>query len=94
MMSILFIAQLLTTFILGRPVILKREYRNTIVLPIRILLHQKPMTGNFFFTIGCKTREMALKIEKHIKSMKKREYYFNLKKHPGIVCRLKEKYQG
>ena len=49
---------------------------------------------SLFFSVDCDSRELALKIEHHIKAMRKREYYFNLKKYPEIVIRLKEKFNN
>lgn len=46
-----------------------------------------------FFTLECVSREQALKIEKHLKSMRKRGYYDHLKNYPEIAIRLKEKYK-
>ena len=45
-----------------------------------------------FHTIHCNSRRQALLIEKHIKRMKKREYYHNLKKYPEIQAKLIVKY--
>ncbi|MBN2728411.1 MAG: GIY-YIG nuclease family protein [Bacteroidales bacterium] len=38
--------------------------------------------------------ELARKIESHIKKMKSRKYYENLKKFPEIMQKLIEKYKG
>ncbi len=47
-----------------------------------------------FLQIPCESRNEAICIEKHIKSMKKRSYYSNLKKYPEMVDRLIEKFRG
>jgi putative endonuclease len=46
-----------------------------------------------FFKIVCKSKIQALKIEKHIKSMKIKNYIFNLKKYSELVVKLKGKYK-
>ncbi|MFA7444568.1 MAG: GIY-YIG nuclease family protein [Flavobacteriaceae bacterium] len=46
-----------------------------------------------FFTIECESLAQALKIEKHIKSMKSVTYIQNLKQYPQISQKLKEKYK-
>jgi putative endonuclease len=45
-----------------------------------------------FFSIECSSRTIALKIEQHIKKMRKRKYLFDLKEHPNISKQLLEKY--
>ncbi len=45
-----------------------------------------------FYSITCKDKKQALKIEKHIKSMKSRKYYMNLKKYPEISQKLLSRY--
>ena len=45
-----------------------------------------------FFEIECDTISQALKIEKHIKSMKSKIYIINLKKCPDMSEKLKLKY--
>jgi putative endonuclease len=47
-----------------------------------------------FWSLDCGDISIARKIEAHIKKMKSRAYYQNLKKHPGISTRLFEKYKG
>jgi putative endonuclease len=47
-----------------------------------------------FYHIDCDSRKQAMKIEKHIKSMRKRLYYYNLKKYPEITQKLLEKFRG
>ncbi len=45
-----------------------------------------------FHKIDCETKELALKIESHIKSMKSKIYIENLIKYPGITVKLFNKY--
>lgn len=45
-----------------------------------------------FYSITCNNRVQARKIETHIKKMKSIKYIQNLKKHPEIIERLKNKY--
>jgi putative endonuclease len=47
-----------------------------------------------FFRIEELSYDQARKIEKHIKNMKSRSYYYNLKKYPAIVEKLKNKYSS
>ena len=47
-----------------------------------------------FFTIECSSREQAMKIERHIKSMKSKKYIHDLKNYPAIAQKLLEKYAG
>jgi putative endonuclease len=46
-----------------------------------------------FYFIECETKEQAIKIEKHLKRMKSKTYYKNLKKYPEITQRLMERYK-
>ena len=46
-----------------------------------------------FHTILCESKTQALKIERHIKNMKSRKYYFNLVQYSDIELKLKEKYK-
>ena len=46
-----------------------------------------------FFFIECESKSQAQKIERHIKKMKSRKYYHNLKKYPNISSTLLEKYR-
>jgi putative endonuclease len=39
-------------------------------------------------SIPCKEKSIALKLERHIKSMKSRSYIENLIRHPEVVSRL------
>ena len=41
-----------------------------------------------YFTLKCKSKEQALAIEKHIKSMKSKTYIQNLVKYPEIKHEL------
>ena len=45
-----------------------------------------------FWKGECASKAQALKIEKHIKSMKNRNYYHNLNRYNEIFLRLKDKY--
>jgi putative endonuclease len=45
-----------------------------------------------FLVIECLTISQAVKIEKHIKDMKSRKYFFSLKTYPEIINKLLEKY--
>jgi putative endonuclease len=52
----------------------------------------KTQEWELFFEIECDTINQALKIEKHIKSMKRKIYIANLKKYPDMSEKLKLKY--
>ncbi len=45
-----------------------------------------------YLLISCKNREIARKLEKHIKSMKSKNYIRNLMKYPEIIEKLQAKY--
>lgn len=45
-----------------------------------------------FFSITVENISVARKIEAHVKRMKSKKYYHNLKTYPDIVKRLIEKY--
>jgi putative endonuclease len=45
-----------------------------------------------YLLISCKDREIARKLEKHIKSMKSKRYIQNLLKYPEIIEKLQAKY--
>ena len=45
-----------------------------------------------FYSIECKSRVQARKIETHIKKMKSKTYIRNLLKYPEIMIKLKNKY--
>jgi putative endonuclease len=47
---------------------------------------------SLFYSIECLNRLQARKIETHIKKMKSKAYIQNLKKHPEITEKLKNKY--
>ena len=47
---------------------------------------------NVFLIIDCQSKLQGLSIEKHIKNMKSKTYIENLKKHPEIIVKLKQKY--
>lgn len=71
-------------------------------LPSRILLHNNgDFKGAFtqmaddwqeFAVFYCSSREIARKIEHHIKRMKSRKYLFDLKQYPEIFQKLVIKY--
>jgi putative endonuclease len=46
-----------------------------------------------YWTIECKSIEIAGRIEKHLKNMKSRKYLENLKKNPEIGLKLLQRYQ-
>lgn len=46
-----------------------------------------------FFSICCENRTQAIKIESHIKKMKSRKYFENLKKFPDISQKIINKYK-
>ena len=45
-----------------------------------------------FHSIECISMSQAMRIERHIKNMKSRKYIQNLKVHPEISEKLKERY--
>jgi putative endonuclease len=45
-----------------------------------------------FYVLECETKYQAIKIEEHIKRMKMRKYYFDIKRYPEIGKKLLEKY--
>ena len=47
-----------------------------------------------FVSIKCETPTQALKIEKHIKSMKSKIYIENLKKYPEIILKILAKFNS
>ena len=47
-----------------------------------------------YLAIPCDAISQAIAIEKHIKQMKSRTYYQNLKKYPEMILKLKSKYSG
>ncbi len=52
----------------------------------------KTQDWTIFLTIEGVCNSQMIQIEKHIKRMKSRVYIQNLKKHPDIILRLKNKY--
>ena len=53
---------------------------------------QKGIPWNLCFTIDCKSREQAIKIERQIKKMKSKKYIDNLRKYPEMRARLLDKF--
>ena len=47
-----------------------------------------------YLKIPCDSKEQALCIEKHIKTMKSKTYIQNLKKYPEMISKLKFKYKN
>ena len=45
-----------------------------------------------FWKLKCATRKQALKIEAHIKKMRNRKYYNNLRRYPEISLKLINRY--
>ncbi|NLX81274.1 MAG: GIY-YIG nuclease family protein [Proteiniphilum sp.] len=45
-----------------------------------------------FYSIACETKKQAILIERHIKRMKSRKYYFSLKQYPDISIKLLKRY--
>ena len=54
----------------------------------------KAQDWELFYQVECGSLTQALKIEKHIKSMKSKKYITDLKKYPGISEKLKLKYSS
>jgi|SRR4051812_14702174 len=48
---------------------------------------------DLFLEIACNSNQQARNIEAHIKSMKSKKYIENLKKHPEMIDKLKERYK-
>jgi len=46
-----------------------------------------------YYSIECETKEQAMKIERHLKRMKSKMYYRNLKKYPENAVKLLERYK-
>ena len=46
-----------------------------------------------YHKIDCDSRKQARKIETHVKKMKSKVYFQNLKKYPEIASKLKNKYK-
>jgi putative endonuclease len=53
---------------------------------------KKASDWNLFWSIECKSRTQALKIEKHIKKMRNRTFYQNLIKYPEMTERLLQRF--
>ena len=53
-----------------------------------------PNDWELFLEIKCVSYAQATKLERHIKRMKSRKYFFNLLNYPEIVQRLLEKYKS
>ena len=53
----------------------------------------KAQDWKVFFVINDLSYEQARKIEVHLKNMKSRKYFNDLKQYPAIVIRLKELYK-
>jgi putative endonuclease len=47
-----------------------------------------------FLEIQCSSFAMAVNIERHLKKMKSKIYLQNLKKHPDMIDKLKNKYKS
>jgi putative endonuclease len=71
-------------------------------LTVRMEFHRNALPHNFtakaddwlvYFSFECKTKGQALKIEKHIKRMKSRNYIKNLKSYPEMVEKLLRRYE-
>ena len=45
-----------------------------------------------FWHLQCRSKKQALQIESHIKRMRNKTYYHNLKKYPEISIKLLKKY--
>ncbi len=45
-----------------------------------------------FYYFSCDSRKTAMKIENHLKKMKNKKYYYNLRSYPEIIENLKIKY--
>ncbi|MBN8650088.1 MAG: GIY-YIG nuclease family protein [Cytophagales bacterium] len=52
----------------------------------------KAKDWQIYLLISCKNREIARKLENHIKSMKSKIYIQNLLKYPEIIEKLQAKY--
>jgi len=46
-----------------------------------------------FYTIECQSRNQAILIERHIKKMRSRKYYYSLKSFPEIAIKLRQVYK-
>jgi putative endonuclease len=52
----------------------------------------KAQDWELFFKLDCKNKSQAIRIEKHIKSMKSKNYFHNLNIYPEISKKLKERF--
>ena len=92
-----------SVYILFSPSIDKFYVGYTESLEIRLAQHnsglfdkaytKKVSDWKIFYSIECHSISQAIMIEKHIKKMKSKNYYFSLKKYPEITQKLKDKYQ-
>jgi len=71
-------------------------------ITVRLEFHDNAETGKFtynaddwihMYTLECDSKQQALAVEKHIKSIKSKTYIQNLMKYPEIALKLKEKYK-
>jgi putative endonuclease len=53
---------------------------------------KKTSDWELYFYLNCNSKSQALSIEKHIKKMKNRKYFENLKKFPDISSSLLSRY--
>jgi putative endonuclease len=53
---------------------------------------KKASDWNLFWSVDCKSRTQALKIEKHIKKMRNRTFYQNLTKYPEMTEKLLQRF--
>ncbi len=53
---------------------------------------KKAKDWELYYVIECNTRTQSRKIETHIKQMKSKKYFQNLKRFPEIAFKLKNKY--
>jgi len=53
----------------------------------------KAKDWELFYYIECETKAQAAKIEQHLKRMRNRTYYKNLKKYPEITQKLLERFK-
>ncbi|NVO20973.1 MAG: GIY-YIG nuclease family protein [Bacteroidetes bacterium] len=54
---------------------------------------RKAMDWIIFYKLVCRSRHQAISIENHIKKMKSRRYFENLRKYPEVGNKLLEKYK-
>lgn len=46
-----------------------------------------------FYSIECESKKQAIYIERHIKKMHSRKYYYSLKKYPDLSFKLLARYK-